>query len=331
MKKIRFWSFLLFFLFVLTILYFENYKKKNDTIDLNTICKKNLNNKKEKSNNQNYALEYIIQKDTLKYNISDNYDDSFAKLSTELYRIDTIQSNKETKDYLKCLIIADFVYAAFSFQFMGPKLGYAKDAATIKNWKTLSLESCFNLGNKNEYAVFCGERTKFYNRLINKLVTLKTRETSIKGIHTFPIIKIGNKEYIIDPYDPFVAIDTLERTVLDYNSILKKQYKSLKPIRTNRTFGPSRMLISSKFYEKLKKTYGTINLGTMLNKYLTDNDSYISIFKPKNFEVPIEKTKKIRIVLNSKNIFAVAINGRIDGNLITEKDFYKFYMKSKTE
>ena len=33
--------------------------------------------------------------------------------------------------------------------------------------------------------------------------------------------------------------------------------------------------------------------------------------------------------LNNKNIFAVNINGRIDGNLITEKDFYKYYIESR--
>lgn len=34
-------------------------------------------------------------------------------------------------------------------------------------------------------------------------------------------------------------------------------------------------------------------------------------------------------VLNKKNKFAILINGRIDGNLVTETDFYKYYIGSK--
>lgn len=329
MGKNHLFYYVILFLLVSTILYLENYKTEPQPIELKILYKNVLNNSKENKNFRDNPLKYVVlQKDTLKYNISNTFEKSFSLLKLELSKIDTITSNKETKDYIKSIIIADYVYAAFSFQFLGPKLGMAKDASFIKNWNKTSIKSCFNLANKNQYAVFCGERTLFYNRLITHLLNLKTRQTSIKGIHTFPIIKIGDKEYIIDPYDPFVAVDTLNKTVLDYNSILNKQYKSLKPIRTKRLFGSSRMLISDKLYTKLKNTYGEINLGNMLDKYLVDNDQYLSLFKPKNFEVPLEKTKRITMVLNKKNIFAITINGRIDGNLKTEKDFYKYYIES---
>ena len=317
-------------LFISAILYLKIYKINSQAIDLQVVNKSILNNNEEEPNFEISTLKKALsQRDTIKYNISNTFEESISLLKSELIKVDTITSNRETKDYIKSLIIADYVYAAFSFQFLGSKLGMAEDASSIKNWDTISIKTCFDLGNKNQYAVFCGERTTFYNRLIEKLLRLKTRQTSVQGVHTFPIIIIGGKDYIIDPYDPFVAVDTLNKAVLDYNLILKKQYKSLKPIRTKRIFGSSRMLISKKLHDNLKNTYGKINLARMLDRYLIENDRYLSAYKPKNYELPIEKTKKITMILNNKNIFAVNINGRIDGNLITEKDFYKYYIESR--
>jgi hypothetical protein len=324
MKKNLFFISIILLLFIATILYYKQQK-----IDYKIVNESVLYNNQEKTNSEIHILKYeFSQKDTLKYNLRNTFEESDSLLKSELAKIDRIASNRETKDYIKSLIIADFVYAAFSFQFLGPKLGMAQDASVIKNWNKITIKNSFDLGNKNQYAVFCGQRTIFYNRLIERLLKLKTKQVSIKGVHTFPIVIIGGKDYIIDPYDPFVAIDTLEKTVLDYNSIIEKHYKSLKPIRTKRIFGSSRMLISEKLYGEFKKTYGKMNLDSMLKRYLIDNEQYLSKFKPKNFETPLEKTKKIQLVLNNKNIFAININGRIDGNLITEKDFYKYYTES---
>jgi hypothetical protein len=324
MKKSLFFISIILLLFIATILYYKQQK-----IDYKIVNESVLYNNQEKTNSEIHILKYeFSQKDTLKYNLRNTFEESDSLLKSELAKIDRIASNRETKDYIKSLIIADFVYAAFSFQFLGPKLGMAQDASVIKNWNKITIKNSFDLGNKNQYAVFCGQRTIFYNRLIERLLKLKTKQVSIKGVHTFPIVIIGGKDYIIDPYDPFVAIDTLEKTVLDYNSIIEKHYKSLKPIRTKRIFGSSRMLISEKLYGEFKKTYGKMNLDSMLKRYLIDNEQYLSKFKPKNFETPLEKTKKIQLVLNNKNIFAININGRIDGNLITEKDFYKYYTES---
>ena len=317
-------------LFISAILYLKIYKINSQAIDLQVVNKSILNNNEEEPNFEISTLKKALsQRDTIKYNISNTFEESISLLKSELIKVDTITSNRETKDYIKSLIIADYVYAAFSFQFLGSKLGMAEDASSIKNWDTISIKTCFDLGNKNQYAVFCGERTTFYNRLIENLLKLKTKKASIEGVHTFPIIIIGGKDYIIDPYDPFVAVDTISKTVLDYDLIVKKQYKSLQPIRTKRMFGSSRMLISNKLYTKLKNAYGKISLGSMLDRYLIENDQYLLPFKPKNYEPPIEKTKKIITILNNKNIFAVNINGRIDGNLITEKDFYKYYIESR--
>jgi hypothetical protein len=320
MKKSQLFIGIILLLFIASVLC---YKKQS--IDYKIVKEIILTHNPEKTNSDISALKYdVSQKDTLKYNLRNTFEESDSLLKSKLAKMDSIASNKETKDYIKSLIIADFVYAAFSFQFLGPKLGMAQDASSIKNWNKITIKNCFDLGNKNQYAVFCGQRTIFYNRLIAKLLKLKTKEVSIKGIHTFPIVIIGGKDYSIDPYDPFVVIDTLEKNILDYNSILEKHYKALKPIRTKRIFGSSRMLISRKLYDEIKKTYGTMNL----DRYLIDNEHYLSTFKPKNFETPLEKTKKIQLVLNDKNILAININGRIDGNLITEKDFYKFYIES---
>ncbi len=325
-NKVIIISSILLFLFTSTLL-LNKSKKQNQEIKLALVSKYALGNISEKTNNTiSNSSYYFNPKDTLKFNINSHFEESFHLLQQKLRKIDTIHSNEETKYYIKSIIIADFVYAAFSFQFLGPQLGLAKDASSIKNWNKLSIKKCFELGNKNEYAVFCGERTSFFNRLVTNLLKLKTRQTFIKGIHTFPLIKIGKKEYIIDPYDPFVVVDTIKGTVLDYKSILKKNYTSLSPIRTKRLFGSSRMLISQKFYNKLRTKYGKITIGNMLKKFMVDNNRYLEKFKTKSFETPREKTKKINWVLNKKNILAININGRIDGNLLDEKDFYKFYM-----
>ena len=97
--------------------------------------------------------------------------------------------------------------------------------------------------------VWCGDRTNFYLRLLDSLLGIKATSVSIKNTHTFPLVNIGNRRFIFDPYDPFIILDSLKLKIIDYDEALKYCLKNnpIKIQRTKRSYGNANELISNDF------------------------------------------------------------------------------------
>ena len=65
------------------------------------------------------SVNFIESKDTINRNIDLSFGQAESKLEKKFDEIDRLQTNQNTKQYLKTLLLADFVYAAFSFQLLG--------------------------------------------------------------------------------------------------------------------------------------------------------------------------------------------------------------------
>ena len=221
----------------------NNDKINNQYIKKIFIDSSNLEN--EATRNE---LKTVCSTDTLKCNQNLSYDQALTKLRNTFVQINTLNENENTKTYLKALLLSEFVYATFSFQFLGSDLGETSHHISIDNWDKMNLENCYNLGNNNLVPVWCGDRTTFYIRLLDHLLGIKAAAISIKNIHTFPIVNIGKRRFIFDPYDPFIIFDSLTMTVMDYDEAFKYYLNDspLKILRTKRSYGFPNELISNK-------------------------------------------------------------------------------------
>ena len=175
-----------------------------------------------------------------------SYSQAIVFLKNKFIQFDSNCQNENTKKYLKALYLCEFVHATFSFQFLGSKLGKTKHNIAIENWNNMTLENCYNMGNNNLAPVWCGDRTNFYLRLLDTLLGIKATAISIKNVHTFPIVNIGDKRFIFDPFDPFIILDSLKLKIIDYDESLKHclKGKMLQVIRTKKIFGFPNELVS---------------------------------------------------------------------------------------
>jgi hypothetical protein len=75
---------------------------------------------------------------------------------------------------------------------------------------------------------------------------IKATTISIKDVHTYPLVNIGNKRFIFDPFDPFIILDSLKLKIIDYDESLKHclKGKMLQVIRTKKIFGFPNELVS---------------------------------------------------------------------------------------
>jgi hypothetical protein len=199
---------------------YESYKNDISTISTNVtlICNQNLS----------YCQAIVI-------------------LGNKFIQFDSNYQNENTKKYLKALYLCEFVHAAFSFQFLGSKLGKTNHNIAIENWNKMTLENCYNMGNNNLAPVWCGDRTSFYIRLLDSLLGIKATTISIKNVHTFPIVNIGNRRFVFDPSDPFIILDSLKLKIIDYDESLKYCLKGqrFQVIRTKKIFGFPNELVSN--------------------------------------------------------------------------------------
>jgi hypothetical protein len=185
--------------------------------------------------------------DTFICNQNLSYSQAIVILRNKFIQFDSNYQNENTKKYLKALYLCEFVHATFSFQFLGPKLGKTNHNIDIENWNQMTLENCYNMGNNNLAPVWCGDRTSFYVRLLDSLLGIKATSVSIKNVHTFPLVNIGNRRFIVDPYDPFIILDSLKLKIIDYDESLKYCLKGqrLQVIRTKKIFGFPNELVSN--------------------------------------------------------------------------------------
>ncbi len=264
--------------------------------------------------------------DTNSVNVPLSYLEAIASLQKHFHRIDSLSINEQTKEYAKALVVADFVYAAFSFQFLGPTLGMARDCTLTAGWDSLPLNTCYTLGNSNQTSVYCIERTSFYLRLVDTLLNIKGTSIASK-VHTFPVLNLKTGRYIIDPYDPFVIADSTGIFVIDYETLLaEKINKNFRPERTKRIFGNTRELISNSFVSELKIKYNnSACLCCMLESYLEENKNYILSFLRPCFNAPAHNFLNIEIIDNKQNAYALEMTGIVDGHLDSHEDIVRYY------
>ncbi|MCF8253159.1 MAG: hypothetical protein K9H61_05630 [Bacteroidia bacterium] len=238
----------------------------------------------EKQSFEKTRMEYIP--DTLYENIPLSFDSSLSHLNVLFEKIESKNTNQETKNYLKALYLSDFVYGIFSFQLLGSELGHSSHSINIKNWNSISLRDCYNKGNKNEFPIWCENRSSFFTRLADSLLHLKSRIISLPGIHSFPIVFLKSGAYIFDPSDPYVVFDSQFSKVVSYENLIKNNLSDINIHRTNRHFGNSGLLISVGLWEKL---------------FQSDRNS-LQFFDSLVFEYVLNNKKQLQIVTTNCEI-----------------------------
>lgn len=205
---------------------------------------------------QSHFYSCISVTDTLVHNINGDFNSVMARISHSLDSISQLQFNHETRTYLKCLLLTDFTSSLFSGQFLGNKLGMSDHSVSISSWNDRTIKECFDHGNRNVSPVWCGDRTTFFIKLADSLLHIKATQVSVPGIHTYPLITIGQKQFIFDPYDLFVPMDTIDHMILDYQAIKSEAYRSICVYDVKPEFGKRKELVSDRFINMLRSEYG---------------------------------------------------------------------------
>ncbi len=184
-----------------------------------------------------------IMPDTLFRNLPYSFSEAENLIQQHFAQVDLFPIPETSKQYSKALLVADFVYAAFSYRFLGDSLGINNDSLSDANWNKLSIEERYNLGVYNHKAVYCEGRAQFYADCVRHWLKLHTQMVSKPGVHTFPLTAIDGEWYLIDPYDPFVVADSLNDLLLNYEACCNSK-SAVRIFRSKHVFGNSRELIS---------------------------------------------------------------------------------------
>ena len=269
------------------------------------------------------SIQYNLKKDTLERNIPFTFRELIVNIQKEFQLIDTIKTNKNTKLYLKSILLADVVYAGFSLQMFGNSYGLSNDRELKKDWSFFSIEKQYNLGNQNKVSANCGPRTIFYKKLVDKLLKIPVRDTSIVNIHTYPIVEIGGRDYIVDPYEPFIFLNQKNNKILTYQE-LSKGVGKINFRKSKRSFGTTHSLISNYLNERLIIYEGDLKykLISFIQADIVDSnkkipDCYLPIF---------EKSPNVYPVNNEYNLLAIEVsNQRNMGTILNQMTFYNSY------
>ena len=231
------------------------------------------------NNSIDNALNISYKNDTFICNQATNFNQAIVILKSRFNEFDKLNEQEATKIFLKSLLLSEFVYAVSSFQFFGSKHGKSSHDIAIKNWNKLPLPICYHIANNNIQPLWCGDRTSFYIRLLDYLLGIKATEISIQNVHTFPIVNIGNKRFIFDPYDPFIVFDSSLTRIIDYDELVGKglENNSLTVLRTKKTFGFANELVSNDLaYAVLcHKSNNSIDFSEKLRNYINANKAIL--------------------------------------------------------
>jgi hypothetical protein len=311
---------------IIFIFFFVSCKQKTNE-DLNYEVIKNFLSTKSAIEKPNVFNTCKLTNDTIYRNINLSFEEAIENLTKEFEKNENQNTcNKATKDFINSLILADFVYAVFSFQFFGPELGEAHDASTFENWDNLSLKERYNIGNHNITSVYCGERTDFYIQMLDTLLGMGVKSFFTNDVHTFPLIQLNNLDYIIDPFDPFVLLDTVNKKVVSYNELISLENENYLSFRTKRIFGNTRQLISKKKLFQLQEQ--NTDICSLIFDIYKNKASYekhlpmcMKDFFP-NFE-------EICFIKSEDNILAVKLYERPDGLIQTTSQIKHIYTENK--
>lgn len=273
--------------------------------------------------------------DTLYTNLPYSYDSAIADLRRHFDQIDTLHTSPETRQYLKALTAADLVYAAFSYQFLGPKYGLARDSQMLdiwQRWDTLSLRTCYDIGNHNAMSFYCTQRSVFFLRMVDTLLHIKGYTVTIPdGVHVFPVLHLSGEDYIVDPYDPAVFADSSGTFAVTYDSLLhSKGHGHNKAIATRRIYGDTRMLLSHAYVDTLRARSAGVHdqgISGLLCSYLHSQGSDLQRLMRPCFKVPgAPSFRDAHIIPQGHNAYSIGQHWRVDGPLFDQQDIERYYI-----
>lgn len=319
-----------YFCLLCIIFYTSCKEQKPNTIDVELIKKIFIesNFKYLKSNSNDFNFEFV--NDTIFSNNSNqNIDDALKSLTDKYLHVDTINTNIETKQFVKSLLLAEWIYANFNFQFLGPRLGLTDTISANINFMSSNSQLCYQAGNTNQMAVWCGDRSNLFTRLADSILHLKSEIISIEKIHSFPVVTIAQKKYIIDPYDPFVLFNQDKNKIIDYEF-----YKSnpdsinLSAIRTKRNFGTSGELVSKSLYKMMQINYNVegADIGLLIRNYLKTNLQFFSSFNDTCKSEPFVTERKVYPVYSKTNAFVLHSPKNALPHEIKKTRLHKYYL-----
>jgi hypothetical protein len=158
--------------------------------------------------------------------------------------------------------------------------------------------------------------------LVNQLLPIDVRDTSIAGVHTYPITKILKMEYIIDPSEPIIFFDKSGKKVLTLNDLRIR--RDINFSRSKRSFGSTRLLISSRLISYIAPLAQTFKF--QLLAYLNQRESAIIAHLPLCFKA---KYPPSLLIFNSDNTFnpkAILFDDRDLGTQISVEVFERNYL-----
>ncbi|GEM_PF-3600818 len=234
---------------VLLLLILQSCEKVNPTLDSQTIIDEFEIIDQNETGNRVDSMQIDLLTDTLKQNIPLNYSEFITVINTKFDSLEKINTNSKTIKFLKAFYLAEACFALHSKGFLGKKYGLFESNKITKNWRDYELEQQYQLANSNELPLQCEEISIFYRKLLEQTTSLKSRDTSIIGVHTYPIVSIENNEYIIDPYDPTLILSNNNK-ILAFEAIKKTPEQAI-PKRVKNKFGEKHFLLSKPLYDSL--------------------------------------------------------------------------------
>jgi hypothetical protein len=268
------------------------------------------------------SVEFSFLHDKIEKNLEVEFESLSDFFEIDFLKVDQSQTNAKTKLYLKSLILADFVYGAFSGQLLGDEFGMPGDTIFKRDWLKLSMREQFELGNSNLVSFSCGMRTEFYKKLMKKVLELEVRDTSIQRIHTYAIVRILGNDFILDPSDPVVFFNDSFTEVLNLKQ-LRKRTTNIELARSTRVFGSSRLLISNTLYQRINKSEK--DLKSNLIAYYAKKEAEIKAHFPNCFQPALRDKWIISPIENEYNKIAINFNERSLNSKLEVRFFRRDY------
>lgn len=276
------------------------------------------------------SINFSYQADTIKQNIPLTYNE-FIKLITKKFdSLNKLNTNSKTKKFLKAYFLAEACFILHSGDFLGEKYGIFKTNELKRNWPQYDLKQQYELANSSDTYLQCGEISNLYRKLLKETMNLESRDTSVEGVHTYPIVMIEGDEYIIDPYDPTLIVSALDSCrILSFDAI-KKDPELVIPVKVNNPFGEKHYLLSNALFENLQAIDSSLHIAIVVFldslKDNLKNKPSVSYHLNKNWVIRPVSTNCCRFTFNqvympnynSSNANKNFIN-RYFGKLPTEK------------
>lgn len=137
-------------------------------------------------------------------------------------------------------LLADFLFHTVGFEYLGGG-GTKPISDPISTLKKSIHDSC---------TLQCEERSQLMLEICQRSFGIKGRLVNIPDHHSFSLYTIGNKENIIDPYDPFYCVSTVDNHIMSWEEL--HQSNNYIIVRTRRKYGPSKELISRNLAEQFE-------------------------------------------------------------------------------